>query len=126
MISVRQIDTRSKSDVQQFVQLPYRLYRDCPQWVPPPLIDAKAYLNKEKHPFYEHSDGDFFIAEAGDQGADDQCRPKIPDFDCLVGRKTRCNEERDKRLHEVQDGFARFVIESRPRPIDLRDENGTR
>lgn len=63
MISVQQIDTRSKSDVQQFVQLPYRLYRNCPQWVPPPLIDAQAYLNREKHPFYEHSDGDFFIAE---------------------------------------------------------------
>jgi hypothetical protein len=44
------------------VELPYRLYKDCPQWVPPLLIDAYMYLNREKHPFHEHSDVDFFLA----------------------------------------------------------------
>jgi hypothetical protein len=30
--------------------------------VPPLYIDAETQLNRKKHPFYEHSDADFFIA----------------------------------------------------------------
>jgi len=42
--------------------LPYRLYKDCPQWVPPLYLDAYLLLNRKKHPFYGHSDADFFLA----------------------------------------------------------------
>jgi GNAT superfamily N-acetyltransferase len=38
------------------------MYAGHPQWVPPLLIDCETQLNREKHPFYEHSDADFFIA----------------------------------------------------------------
>lgn len=62
MISVEKIDTASKAQVQRFVNIPYRLYVGCPQWVPPLLMDARLFLNRRKHPFYEHSDADFFIA----------------------------------------------------------------
>lgn len=62
MITVEQIDTRSKADVNRYIKIEYKLYQDHPQWVPPILIDRKAQLNKRKHPFYEHSDADFFIA----------------------------------------------------------------
>lgn len=63
MLTVRQIDTESKADASQFVNLPYRLYSGQPQWVPPLLVDAKMFLNRKKHPFYEHSTADFFVAE---------------------------------------------------------------
>jgi len=62
MITVEKVDTTSKAQVQRFVNIPYRLYAGHPQWVPPLLIDAKLHLNRKKHPFYEHSDADFFIA----------------------------------------------------------------
>ncbi len=65
MIKVRQIDTRDKADVSAFVELPFRLYRDHPQWVPPPRMDVRSYMQKDKHPFYEHSEADFFVAEQG-------------------------------------------------------------
>ncbi|MEW6718682.1 MAG: hypothetical protein AB1345_14430 [Chloroflexota bacterium] len=67
MLAVRQIDTRSKADVKAFVSFPYWLYSDHPQWVPPLLMDAKLLLNRDKHPFYEHSDADFFLAERDGQ-----------------------------------------------------------
>jgi hypothetical protein len=38
------------------------LYQDCPEWVPPILIDRRDQLNKNKHPFYEHSEANSFIA----------------------------------------------------------------
>jgi len=63
MIKLEKIDTNSKKQVRRFVHLPYRLYQDHPYWVPPLFIDAEMQLNREKHPYYEHSDADFFIAE---------------------------------------------------------------
>lgn len=62
MLTVEKVDTNNKSQVKRFVELPYRLYKDCPQWVPPLYVDAHMYLNRRKHPFHEHSDVDFFIA----------------------------------------------------------------
>lgn len=62
MITIEQIDTESKKDTKRFVDLPYKLYKDCQQWVPPLLVDAYMFLNKKKHPFFEHSDADFFVA----------------------------------------------------------------
>jgi hypothetical protein len=62
MLSIEKVDTQNKALVSRFVKIPYRLYANCPQWVPPLLTDAKTQLNRKKHPFYEHSDADFFIA----------------------------------------------------------------
>jgi hypothetical protein len=62
MLSITKVDTNSKEMVRRFVRIPYRLYANHPQWVPPLFIDAETQLNRKKHPFYEHSDADFFIA----------------------------------------------------------------
>jgi hypothetical protein len=62
LLAIEKVDTENKRQVKRFVELPYRLFRDCPQWVPPLLIDAYAVLNRKKHPFHEHSDVDFFLA----------------------------------------------------------------
>ncbi len=62
MITTEQVDISSKAHVRRFVEFPYRLYRHHPQWVPPLRLDMEMMLNKKKHPFYEHSDADFFIA----------------------------------------------------------------
>jgi hypothetical protein len=61
MLTVEKIDTRNKAQVRRFVSIPYRLYAKCKQWVPPLLMDVNTQLNRDKHPFYEHSDADFFI-----------------------------------------------------------------
>ena len=60
---IRKLDTSSRRDVNRFIDLPFRIYRDCPQWVPPLVDDVKLMLNRKKYPFYEHSDADFFVAE---------------------------------------------------------------
>lgn len=62
MLSVERVDTENKKQVRRFVELPYRIYADCPQWVPPLNVDAYNQLNRKKHPFHEHSDVEFFIA----------------------------------------------------------------
>jgi len=62
MLTIEQVDLSNRKKVKRFIQLPHRLYRDCPQWVPPLNIDAYTQLNPKKHPFYEHSDVEFFLA----------------------------------------------------------------
>ena len=62
MLVIEKIDTENKKQVKRFVELPHRLYKDCPQWVPLLNIDAYTYLNRKKHPFHEHSDVEFFLA----------------------------------------------------------------
>ena len=62
MITIEKVDPKSKSQVRRFNRIPFKLYEGNPQWVPPLDIDSKIFLNHDKHPFYEHSEADFFIA----------------------------------------------------------------
>lgn len=63
MLTVTQIDPRDKGQVHRFIEFPYKLYAGHPQWVPPLRQDVRIVLNRQKHPFYEHSEADFFLAE---------------------------------------------------------------
>ncbi len=62
MVKIHRVDTRDKAQVRRFLRLPFRLYSGHPLWVPPLLIDAATQLDRDKHPFYEHSQADFFLA----------------------------------------------------------------
>lgn len=62
MIRVIEVDTNDKRQVKQFLDLPFRLYRDIPQWVPPLAMDAAHQLDRKRHPFFKHSDAAFFLA----------------------------------------------------------------
>jgi hypothetical protein len=62
MVSIEKVDTNNKRQVKRFVDFYYRLYRACPQWVPPLYGDAYLPLNRRKHPFFEYSQADFFLA----------------------------------------------------------------
>lgn len=62
MLVIEQVDTNNKRQVKRFVEFYYDLYRDCKQWVPPLFLDAYLPLNRKKHPFFSHSEADFFLA----------------------------------------------------------------
>ncbi len=62
MLTTEKFDTGNKPLVRRFIALPYRLYAGHRQWVPPLLGDMELMLNRGKHPFYQHSDADFFLA----------------------------------------------------------------
>ena len=63
-MQVRRLDTTRARDVRQFINFPFELYQECPQWVPPILPEIRSILNRKKHPFYRHSDAEFFVAES--------------------------------------------------------------
>ncbi len=52
----------SKRQMKEFVTYPYEFYRNDRNWVPQLLADEYSKVNKSKYPFWEHADGEFFIA----------------------------------------------------------------
>jgi GNAT superfamily N-acetyltransferase len=62
MIEIVQVDPSDRGLVDRFVNLPFEIYRESRLWVPPILIDARTQLDPRKHPFYEHSEAEFYIA----------------------------------------------------------------
>jgi hypothetical protein len=59
-VEVRPVETRS--DLMRFIKLPWRLYRNSPRWVPPLISERKDHLDREKNPFFEHAEAEYFLA----------------------------------------------------------------
>ena len=53
----------SRKDRDAFIKFPWQIYRDDPAWVPPLLIERKAFLDRKRHPFYKHGDATLFLAK---------------------------------------------------------------
>ncbi len=60
MIKVTEVNSRAERDA--FIKFPWEIYRDDLAWVPPLLLERKEFLDREKHPFYEHGDAAIFLA----------------------------------------------------------------
>jgi hypothetical protein len=60
-----QLDLDHKKQVDDFLRLPFGIYRDIPSWVPPLQIDERLRLSPKRFPFYEHSRAAFFLAYKG-------------------------------------------------------------
>ena len=62
MLTIEKLDTTNKKHVKRFIDVPFQFYKNTPQWVPPIRMDVAGAMDRQKHPFYEHSEADFFIA----------------------------------------------------------------
>jgi hypothetical protein len=52
----------SKRELRAFIKLPWRLYRDEPNWIAPLLMDVKKRLDQRKNPFFKHAEAQYFLA----------------------------------------------------------------
>ena len=60
---IRQV--ASRRDLRGFVELPYRLYRHDPVWVPPLRAEQKKQYNPRRNPMLDHCTVELFLAEDG-------------------------------------------------------------
>ena len=79
--------------LKQFVEFPYRLYRDYPHYVPPLRIAVKELLDREKHPFYKDAEAEFFLAKKDGQ---------------IAGRVAAIVDKAHNRFHQENAGFFGF------------------
>ena len=53
---------RTRRERKAFLELPWALYRDDPNWIPPLRLNQKELVNYKKHPFYEQNEIQTFLA----------------------------------------------------------------
>ena len=53
-------EVKSRWQLKQFVDLPYRLYRNDPVFVPPLRMDEVATLRRDKNPAFEYSEARYW------------------------------------------------------------------
>ncbi|MCK5064846.1 MAG: hypothetical protein KAQ97_06165 [Candidatus Fermentibacteraceae bacterium] len=88
-------EVTSGNQLREFIDLPFRLYRDNPNWVPPIKYFQKALFNKKKHPFHEHGDVTLLIAR------DDQRK--------VAGRIAIIVNHTHNEYHNEKTGFFGFL-----------------
>ena len=59
-IEVSQV--HSRADRNAFIRFPWRIYENDHAWVPPLIIERKAFFDRKSHPFYRHGDAALFLA----------------------------------------------------------------
>jgi hypothetical protein len=58
-------ELRGRRDRKRFVDLPYRLHRNDPSWVPPLRQDVHRLLDRKRNPFFDHGEACFWLAWRG-------------------------------------------------------------
>ena len=53
----------SRRDVNAFIDVPFRLRRSDPQWVPPLRFERRVFLDRRKNPWFEHAEAEYFVCE---------------------------------------------------------------
>lgn len=55
----------SRRDLEEFIRLPWRIYRGDPHWVPPLLSGERSLLDPARNPFFDHAEAACFVAREG-------------------------------------------------------------
>jgi len=58
---------RTAADLEAFAFFPWKVYRGDPYWVPPLLSERRKLVDRERFPFFEHSQAEFFLAKRAGQ-----------------------------------------------------------
>ena len=59
-IIVKEVTTNK--ELKAFINLPYRLYKDHPYYVPPLSFDEMGTLRKDKNPAFDYCEAKYFLA----------------------------------------------------------------
>jgi len=101
-VTIRPVENRAL--LEEFLHLPWDIYRDDPCWVPPLLPEQRRFLDPRRGPFFEIGEACYFLAYRGS-------RP--------VGRITAQVNYAYDRHHDSHTGFFGF-FECHPDPEAAR------
>ncbi len=86
-VQVSRVD--SAADRNAFIKFQWQIYRNDPAWVPPLILERKAFLDRDKHPFYGHGDAALFLARRNGE---------------IVGRIMASDDPNYNALHKTNVG----------------------
>ncbi len=93
MAGIEIITVESRSELGDFIDLPWKIYADYPHWVPPLKKDVRHLLDPLTHPFWEFSERILFLARRGSE---------------TVGRIAGIIDRRHNEFHVEQMGIWGF------------------
>lgn len=82
-----------RSDIRKFVKSEWNFYKGNKNWVPPVISETMTLLDKEKNPFYEHSEIQLFTAESDGE---------------VLGRIAAITNDNHNKTHNDNVGFFGF------------------
>ena len=82
-------EVSSRRDRDAFIRFQWRIYPNDPVWVPPLIIERKTFLDRHRHPFYEHGDAALFLARRNGE---------------IVGRIMASDDPNYNSLHQANVG----------------------
>ena len=88
--NIEVVRVEKAKDLNRFIRLPWEIYKNDPNWVPPLMKDVKFKLDRARHPFFDHAKMDLFVAIQGDD---------------VVGRIAAILDERHNKVHQEHTGF---------------------
>jgi hypothetical protein len=56
------LPVQNKADLDRFIRVPWRIYRDDPQWVPPLVFERRQHLDPKSNPFFGHAEVQLWLA----------------------------------------------------------------
>lgn len=89
MSRIEIFNVKSSRDRAAFIRFPWRIYKNDPAWVPPLILERKEFLNRKRHPFYQHGDAQLFLARQNGE---------------VVGRIMASDDPNYNSLHELNVG----------------------
>lgn len=87
-IEVSEITTRRERSA--FIKFPWQIYSNDPAWVPPLIIERKEFLNRKRHPFYQHGDAALFVARKNGKIAGRIMASDDPNYNSLHESNVGC------------------------------------
>ena len=85
---------RSRRDLREFIELPYRVHANHPRWVPPLRLERRLFLNRRLNAFFNHGEAEYFLASRGGR---------------VVGRITAHIDSAYNAYHSSRGGWFGFL-----------------
>jgi GNAT superfamily N-acetyltransferase len=82
-------EVTSRGERNAFVKFQWQIYKNDPAWVPPLIIERKAFLDRKRHPFYRHGVAMPFLARKSGK---------------IVGRIMASDDPNYNSLHQTNVG----------------------
>lgn len=91
--NIELLEVASSGDLKKFIKLPFAIYKNDPNWVPPLISERKAFFDRRKNPFYRSAKVRLFMARKNDQ---------------FLGRIATCINYSYNEYHQDKIGFFGF------------------
>lgn len=92
--TVQVAPVESKRDLDAFIRLPWRIYKDNPYWIAPLRYTERHRFSPKQNPFFQHADVQLFLARRGGD---------------VVGRISAHIDHEHNRFRDEHTGFFGFL-----------------